>query len=493
MKKEQLAGYLLEEVLGYLLESSGYRLVSEADDPASLVSRSNGLCVRGRGAEHQAEALGDLDIAVPFSLPIRLFVEAKCVARPTPIGVVRNAHGVVHDVNEFTHSSIATSRTLRQVQYRYSVFSTGGFTKDAQSFAVAHQISLIDLSSSVWSGLAKSLLDAASAALRLNLGEEGNVATVRRALRESLRSTDSVEYEDDQDLAPGAEAMQSISRYSVGRWARDCAENVLRGKTGKNDLLLGFVDAPFVLALKPEDIDRFDEHAKLFGDDFAVSIRFGRRSPTGGDWVIRPIDDPDAFALSFPIPEAIEQIVLAEDPERQRRAAQRAKRSLLSTITVYRNGRAVRLRYDRTPAEPSPVGDSMLREHLEGRPLDDFAAAGHPLMPHVWPREAIDSLLDRLHRDHHVLERVIRRAAELGGTVSRDDVYSIAEFSPDRTLRGFTRPTDRIRDEMVGEFSLPATALYPLDVHYRNGSRVLSYRVPPEFVERLHGRGADTA
>ncbi|MFF1416128.1 hypothetical protein [Streptomyces sp. NPDC058280] len=59
-----LRGYLLEEVLAWLLRSSGYELLSEADeqekDPARkvLAQRNNGLAVRGSGAWHQADALG---------------------------------------------------------------------------------------------------------------------------------------------------------------------------------------------------------------------------------------------------------------------------------------------------------------------------------------------------------------------------------------------------------------------------------------------------
>jgi hypothetical protein len=74
----QLRGYLLEQALAWLLRNSGYRLlVDESQDPDELISSGNGLSVKGRGAEHQADVLGEFAFTPAFSLPIRLFLEAK--------------------------------------------------------------------------------------------------------------------------------------------------------------------------------------------------------------------------------------------------------------------------------------------------------------------------------------------------------------------------------------------------------------------------------
>src|SRR5690606_26207105 len=99
-----LKGYLLEEAPAWLLRTSGYRLLTEADDTARppwkvLEKRKHGLVVRGRGAWHQADALGEFPYVPPFSLPIRLFAEAKFTSPPVGLSVVRNGHGVVHDLN----------------------------------------------------------------------------------------------------------------------------------------------------------------------------------------------------------------------------------------------------------------------------------------------------------------------------------------------------------------------------------------------------------
>ncbi|MEU7357513.1 MULTISPECIES: hypothetical protein [Streptomyces] len=141
VQERVLRGYLLEEVVAWLLRSSGYELLSAADDketnPAHRVleQRPSGLAVRGRGAWHQADALGEFRYVPPFSLPVRLFVEAKFTGRNVRLPTVRNGHGVVHDVNENMVTSVhgtEPSRPRPRYHYSYAVFSTAGFNREAQ-------------------------------------------------------------------------------------------------------------------------------------------------------------------------------------------------------------------------------------------------------------------------------------------------------------------------------------------------------------------------
>src|SRR5690348_16265619 len=96
-----LTGYVLEEVLAALLHENGYfLLVDESQDKDALKNGHHGLLVRGRGANHQADALGELLFSIPFSLPVRLFAEAKFKGKAIGIADVRNALGLLNDVNE---------------------------------------------------------------------------------------------------------------------------------------------------------------------------------------------------------------------------------------------------------------------------------------------------------------------------------------------------------------------------------------------------------
>jgi hypothetical protein len=57
--EETLRGYLLE-ALARLLRHTGYRLlVHESQDRAELKQAGNGLRVRGRGADHEVDVLGN--------------------------------------------------------------------------------------------------------------------------------------------------------------------------------------------------------------------------------------------------------------------------------------------------------------------------------------------------------------------------------------------------------------------------------------------------
>ncbi|XVQ09568.1 hypothetical protein ACQP1W_44780 [Spirillospora sp. CA-255316] len=141
-----MRGYLLEESLAWLLRFSGYRLlVHEDQDPVELVMDGETLRVRGRGALHQVDVLGEFAFTPAFSMPVRLFLEAKYYQGRCGLEIVRNAHGVVHDVNE-NFMTYEGARPRQRYQYSYALFSANGFTVGAQKYALAHQISLVDLS-----------------------------------------------------------------------------------------------------------------------------------------------------------------------------------------------------------------------------------------------------------------------------------------------------------------------------------------------------------
>ncbi|CAH0280792.1 hypothetical protein SRABI80_03710 [Peribacillus frigoritolerans] len=49
--------------MAYLIRNTGYQLiVDKQQDPIELKNRGNGLVVVGRGGEHQADVLGQLQV-----------------------------------------------------------------------------------------------------------------------------------------------------------------------------------------------------------------------------------------------------------------------------------------------------------------------------------------------------------------------------------------------------------------------------------------------
>jgi hypothetical protein len=142
----QMRGMLLEEVLLYFLRTSGYKpidFVDPSDD--SLEHSSAGIEVRGRGANHQIDAIAEFSITPPFTYPQRLLIEAKCYSGATGIEIVRNALGVLRDVQEYWVPNNTNVPAKARFHYQYAIFSTSHYTNVAERFAFAQDIYLIPL------------------------------------------------------------------------------------------------------------------------------------------------------------------------------------------------------------------------------------------------------------------------------------------------------------------------------------------------------------
>jgi len=148
----QIRGAILEEIVLKLLENAGYRVLSDSDGEEIRHGHS-GIELQGRGEWHQVDALVGYDFTPSFVYPIRLIVEAKAYLPnrynrgKVGISVIRNAIGVLKDVNEnyFSFNINSRDRTykIRRFNYTYAIFSLYGFTENAQRYAIAHQIFLI--------------------------------------------------------------------------------------------------------------------------------------------------------------------------------------------------------------------------------------------------------------------------------------------------------------------------------------------------------------
>jgi len=146
-----IKGIILEELVLRLLEMIGYRIIVPGEEGTK--DGRAGLEVQGRGEWHQIDAFAAFDYTPAFMYPLRLLLEAKCYDNSGPIGieVVRNAVGVLKDISEnyFTVKTnifrVDANDTLKMQRFNYqsAIFSTSGYTRGAQRFAIAHQIFLI--------------------------------------------------------------------------------------------------------------------------------------------------------------------------------------------------------------------------------------------------------------------------------------------------------------------------------------------------------------
>jgi hypothetical protein len=338
LTKAALRGYLLEEVLAWLLRGSGYRLlVHPSQDPAELVMNGNGLCVKGRGAEHQVDVLGEFAFTPAFSLPIRLFLEAKFTRDKCHLPVVRNAHGVIHDINEnFVHSP--GSRLRKRYRYVYALFSTSGFTEVAQDFALAQQISLVDLSGASFAWLRHGVESAADSLYALQDRYHVRrfpVSWIRGQLRQMLGTMPDLPLDEgyqDTEAAGFAQAAASALGDFLGN---------LRERQ-HNELLLGFPAAPFILPLAADDVGRFLAHAREHPDH---PIRLRRTSeggqaewtisPEGQQWGDRIFAQRGGYRLTFNLPERLEEWIGEHEDQRSSRI-RAVKSQFLSEIIIYR-------------------------------------------------------------------------------------------------------------------------------------------------------------
>lgn len=76
MKIMEVRGLVLEEIVLYLLEKVGYRVIT-AGETGTRVGHS-GLEVQGRGEWYQIDAIAAFYFTPSFMYHLRLMVEAKC-------------------------------------------------------------------------------------------------------------------------------------------------------------------------------------------------------------------------------------------------------------------------------------------------------------------------------------------------------------------------------------------------------------------------------
>jgi hypothetical protein len=120
--------------------------------------------------------------------------------------------------------------------------------------------------------------------------------------------------------------------------------------------------------------------------------------------------------------------------------------------------------------------------------VDRFLSAADTLRDGGWGRESIANLLARLEDEGPVQAAVIRRAAEQGGHVTRDDVYQCGEYEPGRQLKGFTRPVNRIVQEFRDQGIISETAVDVLITEYdptANFGWASGFTVPKELVSMI--------
>jgi hypothetical protein len=316
--KEAWGGYILEEVLAYLIKGTGYTLlVDPCQDPRELVYSGGGIAVRGRGGIHQADVLGQLSWVPAFTFPLRLFVEAKFRKTNIQLPAVRHAVAIVLDINQNTYPVFENQLPLQRNHYSYALFSKSGFHINAVKMALAHEISLIDLSGPDFQSLIQAVDEAANnLANSPNARGKGAVINMRNYLRHrfSLWPADVPYVFRDDYIFNNAlmKVIQTAEEYG--------------------ELFVAMANGPFMLVIKAFDRIRFINYC-IDKPIHRVTITYGLED--NKTWFIQPTDNENAYRLSFRVPVLMADWISDSGPD-PRVQALVAKKKFLSSLSIYR-------------------------------------------------------------------------------------------------------------------------------------------------------------
>jgi hypothetical protein len=329
ISKESLRGYMLEEVVAYLIRNAGYKLlVDPIQDPKNLGREGAGLVIKGRGSSHQTDVLGELEWLPAFTFPIRLIVEAKAKEGKVDVSVIRNAIGVLCDVNQNVFRTKEMKEFSPIYQYVYAVFSSSGFSRNAIDLAIAHRISLIDLSSCEYADLRVALEAGASAIVNEIVNTED---LERRQLLSHVRFTIRKHLETLPEL------QESTVRYDedlVNSIYSRIRNNVLLCALKFKELFVGIANGPYLLVLKSENPENFLRYARRT-PTHKVIITWSQFEEKARIWKIQPADAPETYELSFVLPDRLWKWIFGVEKEKRQIRAISVKQTYFSNITVY--------------------------------------------------------------------------------------------------------------------------------------------------------------
>lgn len=343
ISKETLKGYILEEVLAYLIRGAGYKLLVHPDqDPQELKKFRNNLWVRGRGGIHQVDVLGQLEWIPAFTFPLRLFIEAKFRRGTMGIDVVRNAIGTILDINQNNLPTPDQIAVLQKYHYAYALFSTSGFSEGAVKMALAHQTSLIDLSGNEFNDL-RNVIDSAASTIASHRyitieGEEEHLNDtnnhIRRKLVLSLRYIlrDSLGTLPPIDI-PLEDRPQINNNYVYQ--IREALEPIMPVLNRYNELFVAMTNGPYMLLLKADNPTAFLSYATEHPQHM-VKITWSSQIDNGTTWIINPVNDTNIYRLSFRLPKALSDWIFKASNNARERAL-KVKTQFFSTITIYRH------------------------------------------------------------------------------------------------------------------------------------------------------------
>ena len=302
MKKSQAKGYLLEIVLAKLLKVNGYDLVTSTDNEDNEIVDlpRNGLNIKGRGAYHQFDSLGTFRITPPFVYPIRLFLEAKFYTN-NKVGIdrIRMGIGILQDVNTNYSTVDMTSQELKlpKYNYNYALFSTSGFTDDAQRLAIAHKVYLMDLSSGYYSWIRDFINQVVD-----KLFADHNITDdhISSDIFNDYKKNFSIEINNLRD--------NQLDRWIVFENQRSVVDEFVNQMQNAGSMYIASTKSTQIIALIPNDDEKFRKSLRR-NPHQEVTITWNETERNV--WVINPTeyDNDTNYELTFQLPFVIREYI----------------------------------------------------------------------------------------------------------------------------------------------------------------------------------------
>jgi hypothetical protein len=292
----QVRGALLEEIVVLLLTRSGYRHVRPGEEGTR--GGGAGLEVKGRGSWHQIDAFVAPVHLHAFIHPIRLIVEAKCYEeRVVDIRTVRAIVGTLLDISQNYFSEVMGGLEVQVQRFNYhaALFSASGYSTEAEQYAAAHQVFLIDYTNIP---TIRPVIDALFTLDEDDL-QGGNVARLHE-IREGFRSAASGRRPEEVEVG-----FTNAGRTKL----RDTLMPAVRGIHGS---YYGMIEGIYpVHLLARQAIPR---NLLLQNEPIPCRIRVSADNQV---WAFEPSDSeegaPGFFRLEFRIPMFIAEILAARD------------------------------------------------------------------------------------------------------------------------------------------------------------------------------------
>lgn len=317
MGLSQIRGAIFEEVVLHLLELVGYRIVLAGEEGTRR--GHSGLEVQGRGEWHQIDALAASDRTPAFMYPLRLMVEAKCYRRGRiGIEVVRNSVGVQKDISEnyFSHR-LAVQDDIQGPRFNYlsAIASTSGFTKNAQRYAIAHQIFLIQYKGiPMFVPVTEGLLGLDNIHFRPNV--LNNIDIPETIIRDRVREYIGVRVDTAWNEEDEFFSQQGITYLR---------ESILQPLFDINGSYYGALQGRWPIHL----LSRETLPERLFAERDEIRCRVRR---IDGVWGFEQIEGQYPFRLEFSLPDEIARLV--EEAGRDREQVANIKEEYFSFMDI---------------------------------------------------------------------------------------------------------------------------------------------------------------